>query len=119
MRTIISGSRSITDYNLLCQVMEEISWMPTVIISGHCPEGVDVLGERWGKEFGIPVKLYPADWKRYGKKAGMLRNIEMAQIAQACVCLWDGMSPGTLNMIETAQGYGLKLHVHRLQKTVK
>jgi len=45
-----------------------------------------------------------------GKGAGPARNTFMAQHAQALIALWDGSSPGTKNMIETATRRVLRIH---------
>lgn len=64
----------------------------------------------------MPCSIFPADWDRYGKAAGYLRNTEMAKNADALVAFWDGMSLGTRHMIETAKAHGLKVRVKRYDK---
>ena len=56
-------------------------------------------GEAYAKRMGIPCEVYPADWRKYGKKAGMVRNAEMAEVADELVAIWDGRSRGTAAMI--------------------
>ena len=51
----------------------------------------------------IKIKYFPADWNTYGKSAGFVRNIEMAENATALIAFWDGKSSGTKHMIETAK----------------
>lgn len=111
MKTIIAGSREITDYEQLCRAVLFANFDITEIVSGTA-RGVDRLGERLGKEFDIPVVQFPADWKKYPKAAGHIRNAEMAKYAEACIILWDGKSPGTKSMISLAKKYNLKLYVH-------
>ena len=72
-----------------------------IIVSGHAT-GADALGERYAKEHGLKVELYPADWERYGNAAGPIRNEIMAQKGDAVIVFWDGISPGTRSMIECA-----------------
>jgi uncharacterized phage-like protein YoqJ len=43
--------------------------------------------------------IYPANWRKYGKRAGHRRNQQMADNADALIALWDGESPGTRDMI--------------------
>lgn len=114
MRTIIAGSRDITDYGWLCDAMDEAERLhgikPSVVVSGAA-RGVDRMGERWAKERGIPVDPYVADWKTHGRAAGPIRNREMAENADALVALWDGHSGGTKDMIEVAKKKGLTFYV--------
>lgn len=112
MRTIIAGSRDCTEMRHLGFIMRRIDWTPTVILSGHA-RGADMLGELWSREHNISLEVYPADWEVLGKTAGMVRNIRMAQKADALVALWDGKSKGTKHMIDTAKGYGLRVCIYR------
>lgn len=75
------------------------------------------MGESWAKTHGVPLELYPADWRRFGWSAGPLRNRVMAENAQALIALWDGHSRGTENMIMLARYKGLKIHIHRTDQT--
>lgn len=111
MKTIIAGTRDICDYEALCQAILFSNFDITEVVSGKA-RGVDTLGERFAKEFELPIKEFPADWNKYGKSAGPIRNKEMASYAEACICVWDGKSKGTKNMIQLAEKYNLKLYVH-------
>jgi hypothetical protein len=57
------------------------------------------------------LKLFPADWNRYGKSAGFRRNVEMSNHADALVVFWDGKSRGTQHMIREAKNKKLLLRV--------
>lgn len=113
MRTIIAGSRNISDPATVERAVRECGWWPSVILSGKA-RGVDSLGERWAAAYGVPVSAFPADWEHLGKAAGHVRNAEMARDCDALIAVWDGTSPGTRNMIETAQAMGRRVHVHRV-----
>lgn len=77
--------------------------------------GADLLGKDWADAHGIIVDPYPAEWEVYGRKrAGSIRNMQMAQNAEALLALWDGESPGTRNMIAIAKSLGLRWYVHRV-----
>ena len=49
----------------------------------------------------------PADWDKYGKSAGFIRNKEMVDIADAAIIFWDGDSKGTKDTIERVQNKGI------------
>ena len=59
------------------------------------------------------MRVFPADWDKYGKRAGYLRNVQMAEYADALLAFWDGESRGTKNMIDEALSRGLKVGVKR------
>lgn len=117
MRTIIAGSRGITDRNLVDDAIQAAALfegiVPTLVVSGAAP-GVDTIGEQWAAEHGVPVKQYPANWKMVGPVAGMQRNYTMAQNADALIAVWDGRSPGTRHMIALAHKYKLQVYVARV-----
>ncbi len=114
-RVIIAGGRDFNDYpllkttmdNALCNITDEIT-----VVCGKA-RGADTLGEQYANEKGYNVDYYPANWKQYGKRAGYLRNEQMAQNADALVAFWDGESRGTKSMIELAKRYGLKVRIKR------
>lgn len=112
-KVIIAGTRSFTDYSLLRQYADfKLSRIEDSIeiVSGHA-RGADAMGERYAEEHGYALKLFPADWKRYGKRAGIIRNAEMAEYADALIAFWDGKSRGTYNMIEEARSRHLKIGI--------
>ena len=41
------------------------------------------------------LTVFLADWKKYGRKAGPLRNAEIIKACDECVCFWDGEFHGT------------------------
>ena len=111
MRTIIAGSRTIKDYDIVKEAIEKSGFQITTLISGTAP-GVDQLGEKWANENGVSIEIHPADWDKWGRAAGPIRNKEMADCAEACIIVWDKVSKGTKNMMMQAIKNGLKLYVH-------
>lgn len=111
MRTIIAGSRGITDFKLVENIINNCIWEITTVISGGA-RGIDKLGELWAEKNNIPCEVFPADWDTFGKKAGYLRNIEMANTADALIVIWDGLSKGTKHMLTIAKKKKLKIYLY-------
>ena len=120
-RIIIAGSRKFNDYKKMLTVLDDLgihlinSIDPVEIISGHAP-GADSLGERFAKAYKYPLKLFPADWEKYGKSAGPIRNEQMAEYAAKAdrgilIAFSIGESFGTRSMIRLAKQYGLEIEV--------
>ncbi|MDR3135180.1 MAG: DUF2493 domain-containing protein [Deltaproteobacteria bacterium] len=80
----------------------------TEIVSGLA-KGVDTLAIEYANKRGIGLKMFPADWKRFGRSAGPRRNEEMARYADYGVAVWDGLSHGTKHMIRLMEG---RCHVY-------
>lgn len=111
MKTIIAGSREITDYQRVINAVSMIDWQITAVICGMA-RGVDKLGEKFALQNQIPVHYYPAEWHIHGKSAGYLRNVEMAKNADALIAIWDGKSRGTMHMINIARDHNLRVFVY-------
>jgi len=101
MKVIIAGSRDFSDKKYLFNKLDEIrkSYNINEIVSGTA-KGADSIGEQYAFENNIKLLEMPADWRLYGKSAGMKRNREMADYADMAIIFWDGSSPGTRNMID-------------------
>ena len=112
MKVIIAGGRTFSDYNKLKQTCDFLLGDKTdiEIVSGTA-NGADKLGERYAHENSHKLTLFPADWDKYGKSAGYIRNKQMAEYADALIAFWDGISKGTLHMINLAKENNLKVRV--------
>ena len=117
-KLIVAGTRSFNDYELLRSVITQlfmkrhcwiIDWNEE-IVSGGAP-GADTLAVRYATEADMPFKVFPADWKKYGRSAGPRRNRQMAEYADAAIVFWDGKSRGTQNMIQQMRELGKPVEV--------
>lgn len=116
MKTIIAGSRTITDYRWVAGAIADSGIVVTEVVSGGC-RGVDAFGERWARERGIAVRVFKPDWDRHGKAAGPIRNRQMIDYvgpSGALVAVWDGQSRGTADVIRQAQAAGLRVFTYRV-----
>jgi hypothetical protein len=117
VRTIIAGSRTVTDYAVVCGAIESAGFHITEVVSGTA-RGVDRMGERWATGHGVSVKRFPADWSQYGRRAGYLRNRQMAVYASEdpsgpgqLIAIQKDNSRGTGHMIDLAREAGLRVYV--------
>lgn len=110
MKVIIAGSRFITNYELVVEAVKDSGFEISEVVCGVA-QGVDSLGERYAKENGIKLSYFYADWKGLGKKAGLARNEQMGNYADALVLVYDGKSPGSTHMLKYAKKKKLKIYV--------
>lgn len=79
------------------------------IVSGGCPLGADFICEQEARRRNWTVEVHPANWARYGKRAGMVRNQEMVDLgADLCWAFWDGESRGTQHCANAATMAGIE-----------
>lgn len=100
----IVGSRK---YPNLALVRDFVRMLPPQvdIISGGA-RGVDQTAEAAAREYGHGVTVFAAEWDRYGKAAGFIRNQEIVESADFVVAFWDGESRGTQHSIALARKTG-------------
>ena len=106
-KLIVAGGRDFTDYEAAASEITalangELGERAVSIVSGMA-RGADALAAQFARDNNIKLYEFPADWDKYGKRAGYLRNAEMADFADGLLAFWDGESRGTKHMIETMQ----------------
>jgi hypothetical protein len=83
MKVLVCGSRYWDNSNIVSAVLdEENDNQPfTLVIEGEA-SGADTMGREWAEARGIPVLPFPANWEKYGKAAGPIRNQQMLDEGQ-------------------------------------
>jgi hypothetical protein len=111
----IVGSRK---YPNLPLVRDFVRMLPPQvdIISGGA-KGVDQTAEFAAREYGKGVTVFAAEWDRYGKAAGFIRNQDIVDCADVVVAFWDGKSRGTQHSIALAQKAGTPHYVFPAEAT--
>jgi hypothetical protein len=133
VRVVITASRSWTN---AAKVRDRLSRLPsgTTIVHGGAPGG-DTLVDAEARALGFTVEVWPADWERYGRGAGVIRNLDMLDSTRGAryvtaeserrvdaildpppkpdlvVAFWDGESRGTKHTIDSAERRGLPVDV--------
>ena len=90
MKLLIAGSRSIKDFDLDPYVPLDTE----LIISGGAI-GIDTIAEKYADSHNIPKKIIRPNYELYGKRAPLIRNEEMVDMADVVLIVWDGCSRGT------------------------
>mgnify|MGYP003571319571 CR=1 FL=1 len=114
IRLAIVGSRTFNDYNMVVKVLSQLKhdydYNYIEIVSGGA-KGADAFGERYANENGIKLTVFPTDWKKWGKRAGFIRNVDIIKNCDVCVCFWDGESHGTKHDVELCQQMHKPCHI--------
>ncbi|WP_397445949.1 DUF2493 domain-containing protein [Polaribacter sp. R77954] len=113
MKVIIAGSRYFTDYQKLKRECDQFlqDQKNIEIVSGDHYKGADKLGIQYANEKGFKLITFSAEWNKFGKAAGPIRNNKMAIFSEVLIAFWDGRSRGTQNMIRLAKQKGLRVKV--------
>lgn len=118
MKIVIGGCRTFKEYDVFCafvnDCLEELQGGEELtFLSGHCA-GVDLMAERYAQERGLALEIFPANWAKYGRAAGPIRNREMVKRADVVIAFWDGASRGTKSLIGYAKECGKALYIKRI-----
>ena len=121
LKVVIAGYRNFDNYYVLKEYVDacltEFEQQEFTIISGHC-KGVDLMGERYAKEKGYSLEIYPADWKKYGRAAGPIRNKQMAENTDILIAFTCDKATGTKNMISNAKKLDKKIFIKDIGELV-
>lgn len=109
MRVAIVGCRDWRDTSVIRDLIERLP-ADTVVVSGH-GGNVDLYAERAAKARGLQTLIFPADWKKYGRSAGPLRNATIVGNSDYVIAPWDGKSHGTHDTIRKAESAGIPVQI--------
>ena len=106
-RLVVAGSRDFNNYDMLCSALDEVigelkAEYNVTIVSGTA-NGADKLGEKYAEKHGLKIERHPANWGRYGRGAGPIRNAEMVKASDGVIVFWNGESTGAKNIIDCAK----------------
>lgn len=94
----VVGSR---DYDRLETVHDQVASLPdgVIVVTGGA-RGVDAVAEDAAREAGLDVRVMNANWSKYRKAAGPIRNKKLVTKADKALVFWDGESPGARNALK-------------------
>ena len=106
MRVLVCGGRDFINRKLLYETLDELNI--EFIISGGA-RGADLLAVEWANNMFIDYVVYPADWDKFKRSAGPIRNRQMLVEAKPDLVVAFPGGVGTANMIKQAQKAGIEV----------
>lgn len=91
-------------YNIVNNIINNINLPINKIISGGC-KGVDNLAKKYSNDKNIKFDEYKAEWDKYGKKAGPMRNEIIVKKCSHIILFIHPLSKGTKNTLDLAIKY--------------
>lgn len=115
-RIIIIGSRRRNSHrDFICTecVFLTIYKKGDMIVSGGCPKGGDKFAENLAKQYDIPITIFRADWGKYGKSAGFIRNTDIAKLGNELIaCVAKDRTGGTEDTIKKFKRFHPEGEIH-------
>lgn len=84
---------------------------PEMIISGGA-KGTDTLAKNYALKNNITIKEYYADWNTYGKKAGPMRNTQIAMSCTHLLAFPSRTGKGTQDTIRKVKDLNKDIELH-------
>ena len=109
-RVAVVGSRNYPNLDKVRAFVALTLTPDTIVISGGA-RGVDSVAAEAARARGLVVEEYLAEWRKYGKSAGFLRNTTIVDKADRVVAFWDAKSRGTLDTINKAKAKGIPVEI--------
>lgn len=119
IRVLICGDRNWPD-SLFHVVLDKLSSLENVecVIEGEA-RGADMAGKLAGKCLDLQVIAFPAEWNKYGKAAGPIRNQQMLNEGKPTLVLAFHRdikgSKGTGDMVYRAKKAGISVEVIEME----
>lgn len=108
MKILVCGGRDYSDWGRINEVLSSKVTYRDTIIHGDAL-GADRLAGKWAKEVGVQVLSYPADWEKYPKAAGPIRNQQMLDEGKPDLVIAFPGGRGTADMVRRAKKAGIKV----------
>lgn len=118
MRLLVCGPRWWKNWAVVKETLDDLhSIRPINTIIHGGATGADDMAGRWASENDVPELVFRAEWRRYGRRAGPMRNERMLREGKPDRVLafqpTDRDTRGTMNMVRQAQFCGVEVEMIR------
>lgn len=104
VKVLICGGREYNHEDKMNSVLDELlSKYPHMKIINGGARGADGLATIWARTRDVPCQQYFAEWKKYGKGAGPIRNQEMLDMEKPDLVIAFPGGHGTADMMRRAR----------------
>lgn len=108
MRVLACGGRDYFDRQVIYTTLTKLHRENQVMVLVHGgASGADTLASEWAATMGVPAEAYVADWKKYGRAAGVLRNTDMLMNGKPDLVVAFPGGRGTADMVSQAKKAGV------------
>jgi len=116
MIVLICGDRNWTDWKAIEDFIKPLP-KDTTIIHGNCRGADKMAGYVAEKKYGLEVISFPANWEKYGRAAGPIRNKQMIVEGKPdlVVAFHNNIlkSRGTKDMVTQARRHGIRVKIKK------
>lgn len=113
-KILVCGGRNYNDQERIDEVLDLalLTLGHITIIHGNA-RGADSCADVWAKSRKIDILSYPADWGKYGKAAGFIRNKQMLDEGKPDLIIAFPGGKGTDMMCDIASKAGVPIRRYK------
>ena len=116
MRVLVCGGRTfglnLSESSFINNTLDELLLRRAIqephIITGGA-RGVDTIANDWARHRGLSYVIYLADWNKYGKRAGYIRNKQMLDEGKPDLVVAFPGGNGTAMMVDISKKAGVEV----------
>ena len=109
MNVVVCGGRNFWDKEYIFKSLSRFHKIHNIdILINGASRGADALSAAWATENYVQVASCPANWTKYGRAAGMIRNSMMLNLNTDYVIAFPG-GKGTSGMVRLAMEKRVKV----------
>lgn len=109
MIVLVTGGRDFEDRRALFEFLDALRPEIDAVVHGDHWSGADLFAKLWCRTRSVEERPYPAKWKEFGKRAGMIRNAEMLKKERVDLCVACPGGRGTNDMVERCEKAGIEV----------
>lgn len=102
MIILVCGGRNYTNRESIHNTLKKYVTETPLIVSGGAT-GADTLAVKWARSNNIKYRVFPADWKQHGKRAGIIRNHQMLDECTPDIVIAFPGGKGTQHMVKISR----------------
>ncbi len=107
MKIAIIGSRNLIVTHLEKYLPDSV----TEIVSGGA-KGIDTCAKEYAIENHLLLTEFLPEYNKYGRRAPLIRNLQIIDYADSVIAFWDGTSRGTAHVISVCKKKHKKVTVN-------
>jgi hypothetical protein len=123
MRILVTASRYWDDPRVIYDMLIYVIGGRKIftVVHGACPTGGDQQCDVICIDKGWDVERHPAEWSKYGKRAGFIRNSDMVKLgADVCLAFIKNNSKGATMCAKLAEDAGIEVfRIRPLRRSCK
>ena len=113
VKVLVCGSRDWADKDHIADVLADLACERNVEVIHGGARGADRMAGEVAALYGYRVRVFPADWDSHGRRAGIIRNLQMLdENPDRVIAFQRNGSRGTQHTVDEARRRAIPVEVY-------